>query len=223
MGISYEHWFVVRDLDWRPAKKHGEAIHRLLVDWGLVREKPKLFAVDEGHEREVQGAAVVRDGAIPDELWMRYSPMVEGEAAERVVGPLEEESVPEARPFIWAITVVLGRDYKIIDAPDFGPVSTSLVGGRRPTHAVGAIDAVAATWDQPPPPTEVAFSDPMTGDPREVPDGFVGLMRSGVIFDCDRARPEFPRSSDSRLPNREFVRALEGALETGVIEIGRYV
>jgi len=223
MGISYEHLFIVRDLAWRPTKAHGEAIHGVLVDWKLVRDQPELFKQTGTRFKKISSKSIRQGDALPDELVMKYSPMVEGEAVERVLGPLEEGSVPEAKPFIWSISVHLGCDLKVINAEDFGPVHTRLVDAK-PTYNNGSFEVVAAGWDTPPPRTEVRCCDSWLGTQMQVPNGFAGLMRSGVIFDCDKARPDFARKHPGRgVPSREFVQALESALGTTLVQVGRYV
>lgn len=213
MSASYQHVFAVRDLAWRPTKAHAEAVHQVLLAWGLVDQKPVLTVVEGPRSRKLTGRAVVRAAAIPEELVLFYFALAEGEAAARILGPLEAGS-PREQPSVTEVRVILGRDFKVL---------TALIDGDREVHrnATVGFEVVSATWEDAPPPTEVAVRNPWSG---ALSQGTTGLMRSGVVLFCDEACPAFARARPgSGVPNRDFVRALEAAFGTRLAEVGRYV
>jgi hypothetical protein len=242
MGICFEHALLVEDLAWRPTKERAEAIHSALVTWGLVDQasKPELLEIDGARARKISGNSVLRAGKIPDELVMDYPTMI-GDHVRTVMGPyVNEDADGFEGPGVWGLKLVLGRDFKVLEGADYGPLWAKLLsdGGAtyRNSKSSPAGVCVPATWTSTPPKTSVVIRDPMTGElPKTLPkslDGFAGLWRSGLWIDFDKVYPTFhadgfgkDRSHGGlgRIPNRAFVSALEHAFGTRLLEIGMYV
>lgn len=241
MGICYEHALLVTDLAWRPDKSSAEAIHSVLVDHGLAGgdKKPELFAVDGKRAKKISGKSVLRAGKIPEELVLLYPTML-GPRVRAVMGPYVNEDQPWADgPGVWGMKLVLGRDFKVFEGADYGPVGATITSDKsaaydnRKNSPAGR--CFPATWTSSPPKTSVVIRDPMTGElPRTLPKRvatFTGVWRSGLWIDFDKAYPEFHADGFGKghshgglgqIPDRRFVTALERAFGTELLEVGMY-
>lgn len=241
MGICFDHALLVRDLTWRPTKERAEAIHSVLVQWRIAhkRDKPDLFEIRGSRANKVDGKTIVKTGQLPDELVLSY-PMTIGDPVREVMGPFEsEEEEGFQGPGFWSMCLVLGRDFKILEGADYGPVNTSVHSDistayrNAKSSPVGL--SIPASWTATPPKTSVTLRDPTTGEPsKTLPDHlrtFSGVWRSGLWFDFDKVYPAFHahgfgkgRSYGGlgRIPNREFVADLERAFGTSLLEVGAY-
>lgn len=238
MGIGYEHALLVTDLTWRPTKARAEAVHSTLVAWGLASQerKPELFEVEGSKSKKIAGSRIVKSGQLPDDLVLRYPP-AEGEAVGRVMGPfVNEEEEWASGPGIWGgMTLVLGRDFKVLEGADYGPFGARLRGAAETytNRDLRGSLGLAATWSSSPPATTVSLRDPRTGEalanaPARLRE-FTGVWRSGLWMDFDKAYPSFadllerPRGHSLQIPGRRFVADLEGAFGAPLVEVPMFV
>jgi hypothetical protein len=230
MSIEYTHYFLVKDLSWCPTKAHGEAAHQVLTSWRLVTGKPDLQEVcrrpgGRSSRRRVEARTIRSSGRLPDELVMAY-PNVEGPPVEAVMGAAQYCGRGDVfSPSLWSVKLVLGRDFKVLSATDFGMVSTELEDDEEAydwDDGTLAIPFDAAAEELP--RTSVVARHPLDGRPISAPDGFTGLWRSALILACGKAHPLFVQGDHpfQGVPERRFVRDLEAALGTTVLEAGAF-
>ena len=223
MGIEYDHYFLVRDLSWRPSKEAAERAHQFLVGEGLVSEKPVLHTMKDRRSKKITGKSVENAGAIPDELLMEYPPQYEGNPGAEILGPCCYCGNGEFEGFVVQVELLFGRDFKLLTSLDMGPVSSEVDAPGPHREGWWSFDAYPAEWSDQPPTATCDARNALTGAPMDVPEGFSPVFRSGVRLACGKSHPMSVQENPfAGLPSKTFVKGLETALGTTVAEVGLY-
>jgi hypothetical protein len=224
MSIWCSHWLLVRDLSWVATKAHAEAIHQALLHWDVVAAKPRLAEVVAGKERVLKGSQVVAAGEVPADLVMRYEPGEDEDDDEgwSTRGGWTEGTKPSAE-----VVVSLGQDWKLL-LHDYGrdlarvttpPLQAGKPASPFPRYPDDIADEAYASGGTPP-RVEWQATSAATGLPLKKQPPYCGCFRSGVKLTWG-ALPDFvlEPSYAMLLPNRPFVKDLERAFGTPLVEI----
>lgn len=224
MGIGYQHWFVVKDLDHLATKAQAEAVHAVLHRWGLVRGKPRLFVRSGRRREEIQGAAVASARELPPDLVLEYAavendPRVAEVLGEGPAGPVEWVKATA----VFCTSFLLLQSFATLEAEVVAPALTADGEAVEEDEClVLNLRRFAAGPGATPPRVVTRFSDPRSGMPVAGPEGYTGVMRAGVCL-WPGYQPDWvcgDKRARARWPHRDLARDLEAAFGTPLAEVG---
>lgn len=198
MGVEYTHGIFVADLDWRPTWKHVEAVRAVLKRWQFddeVSYRADGVEIDERAAKEMpNGLRVIAAGPV-------------GNAATRLMGPSQSRTADAARN-VCSAELHLGSDLKITQ------VEGAEVDVTSPPFENGMAIEVDEDFEYP----FVRYRASWSATPPTTSGENGSVWRCGVILDCGKDIPAIAEPMDP-LPS-SFVRELEAALSTELVEIG---
>lgn len=203
MGVEYAQGLFVADTNWRPSWRHVEQIDAVLTRWGFRRVESPYYALVGEDCQELEEAPA---SSLPPNLMVVYDTL-EGASVRAVIGPSIDPSLDDSDRYIMSTTLYLGADYKVVQAEG------EEVEVRAATERLVAVSAL---------PTFVDVYPATWSTPRPASDGrgdFARIWRCGLVLDCHTDVPAIARDRGP-LPARDFVRELEGAFETQLVELG---
>ncbi len=221
MGVEYAHYLLVHDPAWNGGIEVVRRVHAVLERWGLVSGEPELFGLEGARTRKLRGRlAAIK--ALPPNLLARYPHAGEGRVVAEVMGPSYYGLGDDGRYF-QRISLVVGSDFRV------GPCSESVYievvrppvrAGREEApyslsqHLWEFDDSYPADGTTIPPETRIEAR-------RELPVGFTGIWRAGVILDCGKDLPRIDDHGFGVRVSDRFAAELETAFATQLIEVGR--
>ncbi len=203
MGVEYTHGLFVVDTNWRPTWRHVEQVDAVLTRWGFRRADSPYYALAGEDCHEIDGATA---SGIPPNFMVVYDGL-EGPVVSAVIGPSMYPSVDESDRYILSTILYLGADYKVVQAEG------EEVEVRATTEQLDGVSALPAFVDVY--PATWSTSRPTSDGPRE----FDRIWRCGLVLDCHKDVPAIA-TDQAKLPTRDFVRELEAAFETRLVELG---
>lgn len=224
MGVEYTHFFIVKDPKWVGTFEHARRVHAVLEGRGLVAGPPAIYDLSEGNIREI-GKGIDASIPIPANFHICY-PEVQGvPGIAEVIGP-NWGGAPDEEQYLERISFIAGTDFRVhpsderiyVNADGDPSWQDRLSEGRdqlriRFLHSSMFEGIFFAAADADPPEAEVQAEV-------ELPDGFAGVWRAALVFECNKNVPEFAAEERGGVPCDEFVRELEEALGTEVVQVG---
>ncbi len=205
MGVEYSHGLFVADTSWLSSWRHVEQIHAVLTRWGFRRADPPFFALDGDDCDEIDAATVAR--GLPPNLMVVYDSL-EGAAVPKVIGASMHKSLADSDRYIMSTLLYLGADYKVVQA-EGEEVEIHTTIGADPDFVSAmptVVEVYPATWTTPRPTSNG-------------PSDFDRIWRCGLVLDCNKDVPAIATKAE-KLPARDFVRQLEEAFGTRLVELG---
>lgn len=203
MGVEYTQGLFVADTNWRPSWRHVEQVDTILTRWGFRRVESPYCALDGDDCNEIDAATAA---SMPPNLMVVYDTL-EGESVPAVIGPSIYPSVDDSDRYIMSTILYLGADYKVVQAEGEEVEVHATTERLDPVSALPTfVDVYPATWSTP---------RPTSGGPRE----FDRIWRCGLVLDCHKDVPAIA-TERAQLPARDFVRELEAAFDTRLVEHG---
>jgi len=235
MGVEYQHWLVVRDLDWLPGPDTVARLLEVFRTWELS----DLFAMGDltgppdTSEIAVLGPADEVESP-PSSLVLQSVEAPTGEAVAQISG---DNGNPD--PYLSYLAVFLGQHYYLPDSeylyPDIREPARDRAGNvveQRYTRLRWApVDDESLNYKlrqikRPvfipvppavtPPQTSVAWSHHVAN--AESSD-YGGCFRSGILFDCGKNLPQGLGGAEP-LRNRNLVTDFQNAFDTELVEFG---
>ena len=203
MGVEYTQGLFVADTNWRPSWRQVEQVDTVLMRWGFRRVDSPYYALAGEDCQEIDDATA---SSLPTNLMVVYD-ILEGKSVRAVIGPSMYPSLDDSDRYIMSTILYLGADYKVVQAEG---EEVEVRATTEPLVAVSAlptfVEVYPATWSTP---------RPTSDGPRE----FDRIWRCGLVLDCHKDVPAIA-SDRAKLPTRDFVRELEGAFDTRLVELG---
>ena len=215
MGVEYAHYYVVRDLSWIGTMKEAEGVHDLLEQWELVSDPIPLFDLSGGAPREVE-VDIDELTWSPRDFALIYPGVGECKYIEEIMGPSIYPEADSMSRYFQKIEFVCGTDFRIHPSDERFYVDTGtiqILESSLPTAFAPFDGTVMAEPGSPPPRVT------MKPGRLPAPEGFTGVWRTALRFDCGKDVPAFAEHSTTA-PGTEFLNDLCEVLGTDVLQIG---
>ena len=215
MGVEYAHYYVVEDLSWIGSLDVARDINSLLEQRDLVAGPLEVLDLTGGRRRKA-GNALDRLPEGLGNLALCYPTVERSAAVERIMGPSFYPPDQIGSRYFQSIEFVMGTDFRVHPSDerfyvDLGATETV----DSPWSGFGPFEGTVLAEQASPPPTVVVESD---GE-LPVPQGFRGVWRAALRFDCGKDLPAFIEKECSA-PDVEFLAELRRVLATDVLQIG---
>ena len=211
MGIEYAHYFAVCSTSWTGNTGTLRAIYEVLERWGLTTEPPDLYGIAGGGVRKLRKTLA----QIPDEQanLLAVCPGVEGvPAIAEIMGPSYYPPSEIGSRYFDGIDVVVGDEDRLHPSNEYYFVQTH----SRVRDASGPASRAFAGTISNAGSFDVSV---VPGQHVPVPPGFTGFWRGALRLDCGKDFPAIADSQDT-IPNKRFLRELESAFGTELVQIG---
>jgi hypothetical protein len=221
VGVEYAHYLLVRDPGWFGDIEVARRVHAVLAKWQLVGGEPELFALEGGQEQRVKGRLTTLKRP-PTNLLARYPKVKCGPAVAEVMG-LSRYDLAEEDRYFQRVSIVIGTDFRI--GPNFDCLYIQVT--RPPIHDgddVAQYPDGSCLWefDDSYPADRSTFIPVTRIEARgQVPVGFTGVWRAGVMLDCGKDLPRFDQHGFGVRVHKQFRADLEIAFGTELVEVGR--
>jgi hypothetical protein len=222
MGVEYAHYLLVRDAGRFGDIEVARRVHAVLAKWQLVGGEPELFSLKGGQEQKLKGRLTTLKRP-PTNLLVRYPHVDGGPAVAEVIGPSFYQEADDEWRYFQHISTIVGTDFRI------GPNSDALyIQVTRPPTLDG--DDIASypdgsclwEFDDSYPADRSTFIPVTRIESRgQIPVGFTGVWRAGVMLDCGKDLPRFDQHGFGVRVHEQFRTDLEAAFGTQLVEVGR--
>ena len=252
MGVEFQQWLLVRDLDWLPAPDTAARVTAVLTQWGLGDRFVVTNLDDIEWDDPEYGFVTVGVAGFLHQLPLPpanaviqpVGPLIQGEAVHRIVGRSWFDGVQPEDQYLQRVTLVLGLRYHVFDARETGYTDV-LEPARdergaqvdpRELHVTGYrdLDRLGLERGERPLTTRTPSREHYPSPPAVVAprtrfawsDGSVHPSFSGCFrsaLGLDLGKSlAAALDGPGLLPGRAFVSALEDAFRTELVEAGHY-
>lgn len=227
MGVEYRHFLVVNDPGWLPREDTASRVEAVLREWGIVVDRRRVINLADGRQTTMDLGARVGDAGHGVAILFAGTT---GAAVQRVAGPsLYGAGVDDGSTM--ATHLIVGTDYRVHWSSDgvWFEVTAAPLHGGEPYDSYPDEESVDTLYDQSywsegddltsPPTVKAHVAEHSAGHVGW--NNYAGVWRGAVVIEFGKDLPSF---SDAlhRLPNREFVQALEGAFRADLAEVGEF-
>jgi hypothetical protein len=227
MGVEYKHYLIPADPDFVPAKQAIIHVYRLMEKWALLSGAPKIFDLTKGINTTLEDSLDSLE--VGQGLAIEY-PEVQGEAVRKIMGEsyYTDDEITDGDRYIERFTFILGLDYRIhpgseelsvtvINPPEENgvPIEPYCEEDEFLHYGIHA-QAYHSSLTTRPPEVEISAAD----DERIIGEQpFSGYWRTAFVIDCGKDLPKLGNTL-YKIENRDFVKELEAAIGTALIEVG---
>lgn len=205
MGVEYAPWFFVADPDWTGGLEAARRVHTVLEGWGLAGSHI-VFDISSGKKRKVK-KTLDKLSSCPANALVVYDDFAGVPSVADIMGPSLYGLDPIER-YVQERRLVMGDEHRTIPM-DEGIYVEVTSAEERYGKALGIGAWLPADTR---PNTRVEASAPF-------PDGFDGIYRAGLCFDCGKDLPEIAEGTRV-LPNPSIKLTLAEAFKAELIEVG---
>lgn len=252
MGVEFQQWLLVRDLDWLPSTDTAARATAVLSQWGLgdrfvVTDRDDIEWDDPEYGFVTVGVAgfLHELPALPANAVIQpVGGLVQGEVVHRIVGRSWYDGVRPEDQYLQRVTLVLGHRYNVFDARETGYTDVlepardergaPVDGLERHVTAYRGLDRLGLERHERPVTTRAPSREHYPSPPAVVApvtrfawgDGSVHPSFSGCFrsgLGLDLGKSlAAALDGPGRLPGRAFVASLEEAFRTDLVEAGHY-